>query len=53
MTHEAYNEDRVFKAELHAHLVKEEQDVLRAEASYHRAEAGRETRRPLDIGAIR
>jgi len=38
MTHEAYNEDRVFKAELHAHLVKEEQDVLRAKAIEARAD---------------
>ena len=38
MTHEAYNEDRVFKAELHAHLAKEEQDVRRAEAIEARAD---------------
>ena len=38
MTHEAYNEDRVFKAELHANLVKEEQDVLRAKAIEARAD---------------
>jgi|SRR3990167_1882223 len=38
MTYEIYNEDRVFHAELHTHLAKEERDVLRYEAIEARAD---------------
>lgn len=38
MTYEIYNEDRVFQAELHAHLAEEEREARRAETIEARAD---------------